>query len=177
MDPVMSAMTPGFFPSESCSPSEWFAIYVMTRHEKRISEHLRIRQIESFPSTLFGAATVEGWIKVTVQLPLFPNYLFVRTLRNQRGRVLEVPGVLSAVGKRESSVISDIYIDSLRQAISSGKVEPHPYLATGALVRVRSGILAGLQGIVLRQKSNCRVVLSLELIMRSVAVEVNLADL
>jgi len=177
MEPVMSAITPVFFPSESSSPSEWFAIYVMTRHEKRITEHLRIRQIEYFLPLYPARRQWKDGSKVTVQLPLFPNYLFVRTLRNQRGRVLEVPGVLSAVGKRESSVISDIYIDSLRQAVGSGKVEPHPYLATGVLVRVRSGILAGLQGIVLRQKSNCRVVLSLELIMRSVAVEVNLADL
>jgi transcription antitermination factor NusG len=52
-----------------------------------------------------------------------------------------------------------------------------PYLATGAVVNIRSGLLAGLQGLVVRQKSSCRVVLSLDLIMRSVAVEVDIADL
>jgi hypothetical protein len=101
---------------------------------------------------------------------------FVRVPRGQRVRALEVPGVLSAVGRRESSVISDIYIDSLRKAVSLGKAEPHPYLATGAVVNIRSGLLAGLQGLVVRQKSSCRVVLSLDLIMRSVAVEVDIAD-
>lgn len=167
----------GFVPVESCALPEWFAVYVMPRHEKRISEHLRVRQIEHF-LPLYGARhTWKDGSKVTVRLPLFPGYLFVRTVRSQRGRALEVPGVLSAVGKRESSVISETYIDSLRKAVDSGKVEPYPYLVTGTLVLLRSGVLAGLQGIVLRQKSSCRVVLSLDLIMRSVAVEVDIADL
>jgi transcription antitermination factor NusG len=177
MEPIMSTVTPGFVPSESCSPPEWFAIYAMSRHEKRIAEHLRVRQIEHFLPLYQAQHKWKDGSKVTVHLPLFPNYLFVRTQRAQRGRALEVPGVLSAVGKRESSIISEAYIDSLRQAVNSGKVEPHPYLATGKLVRVRSGVLAGLQGMVLRQKSSCRLVLSLELIMRSVAVEVDIADL
>ena len=177
MEPIMSTLTPGFVPSESCSLPEWFAIYVMTRHEKRIAEHLRIRQIEYFLPLYQARHEWKDGSRVTVQLPLFPNYLFVRTPRGQRGRALEVPGVLSAVGKRESSVIAGTYIDSLRQAVNTGKAEPHPYLATGSFVRIRSGVLAGLQGIVLRQKSTCRVVLSLELIMRSVAVEVDMADL
>jgi transcription antitermination factor NusG len=177
MEPTMSGVTPDFIPSESCPLPEWFAIYVMPRHEKRIAVHLRVRQIECFLPLYQARHKWKDGSKVTVQLPLFPNYLFVRTLRSQRGRALEVPGVLSAVGKRESSVISETYIDSLRRAVSSGNVEPHPYLATGTMVRVRSGVLAGLQGIVLRQKAGCRVVLSLELIMKSVAIEVDIADL
>lgn len=177
MESIMSAVPPALVPSESCAAPEWFAIYVMSRHEKRIAEHLRVRQIEHF-LPLYGARhTWKDGSKVTVQLPLFPGYLFVRTLRGQRGRALEVPGVLSAVGKRESSVIAESYVDALRKAVTLGKVEPHPYLATGAFVHIRSGALAGLQGIVVRQKSSCRVVLSLELIRRSVAVEVDIADL
>ena len=177
MEPVISTFTPDFGPAEACALPEWFAIYVMPRHEKRIAEHLQVRQVEYFLPLYEARRKWKDGSKVTLQLPLFPNYLFVRTLRSQRGRALEVPGVLSAVGKRESSVISETYIDSLRKAVISGKVEPHPYLATGSVVRVRSGILAGLQGIVLRQKSSCHVVLSLDLIMRSVAVEVDIADL
>lgn len=177
MEAVMSTVTPEPVPVGSCGAPEWFAIYVMPRHEKRIAEHLRVRQIEHF-LPLYG--TRRKWrdgSNVTVQLPLFPSYLFVRAPRGQRARALEVPGVLSAVGRRESSSIPDIYIDSLRKAVSLGKAEPHPYLATGTVVNIRSGFMAGLQGIVVRQKSSCRVVLSLELIMRSVAVEVDIADL
>jgi transcription antitermination factor NusG len=177
MEPIMSTLTPDLVPAERCAVPEWFAIYVMPRHEKRIAEHLQVRQIEYFLPLYEARRKWRDGSKVTVQLPLFPSYLFVRALRGQRGRALEVPGVLSAVGKRESSVISETCIDSLRTAVSLGKVEPHPYLATGAFVRIRSGALAGLQGIVVRQKSSCRVVLSLELIMRSMAVEVDIADL
>lgn len=177
MEPITPIVTPDFIPVESSALPEWFAIYVMPRHEKRIAEHLRARQIEYFLPLYQARRIWKDGSKVTVQLPLFPSYLFVRTTRSQRGRALEVPGVLSVVGKRESSVISETYIDSLCKAVESGKVEPHPYIAAGALVRIQSGALAGLQGIVLRQKSSCRVVLSLELIMRSVAVEVDIADL
>jgi transcriptional antiterminator NusG len=173
----MSTVTPGFVRVENCALPEWFAIYVIPRHEKRIAEHLRVRQIEYFLPLYEVRHKWKDGSKVTVRLPLFPSYLFVCTIRTHRGRVLEIPGVLSAVGKRESSVISETYIDSLRKAVTFGKIELHPYLATGTAVRVRSGVLAGLQGIVLRQKSSYRVVLSLDLIMRSVAVEVNIADL
>jgi len=167
----------GALPVEACALPEWFAIYVMPRHEKRIAEHLRVRQIEYFLPLYEARHKWKDGSKVKVQLPLFPNYLFARTIRGHRGRVLEVSGVLSAVGKRDGSVISDAYIDSLRLAVNSGKVEPHPYLDAGAVVRVRSGVLQGLQGIVVRQKSCCRVILSLQLIMSSVAVEVDIADL
>lgn len=177
MESIMSTVAANVVPSESCTVPEWFAIYVMPRHEKRIAEHLQARQIEHFLPLYQTRHKWKDGSKVTVQLPLFPSYLFVRTARSRRGRALEVPGVLSAVGKRESSVISETYIDSLRTAVNSGTVEPHPYLATGAIVRIRSGVLAGLQGLVVRQKSSCRVVLSLELIMSSVAVEVDVADL
>lgn len=173
----MSSVFSGFVPADACAPLEWFAIYVMPRHEKRIAQHLKGRDIEHFLPLYQVRHKWKDGSNVTVHLPLFPGYLFVRTLRNQRGCALEIPGVLSAVGKRESSIIPETYIDSLRKAVTFGKVEPHPYLATGSLVRVRSGVLAGLQGIVLRQKSSCRVVLSLDLIMRSVAVEVDIADL
>lgn len=177
MEPAMSAVARDLVSAESCAMPEWIAIYVMPRHEKRIAEHLRVREIEHFLPLYQARRRWKDGSNVNVQLPLFPSYLFVRTPRCQRGRVLEIPGVLLAVGKREISVISETYIDSLRLAVNSSKAEPHPYLASGTVVRIRSGVLAGLQGIVLRQKSTCRMVLSLDLIMQSVAVEVDMADL
>lgn len=177
MEPIISTFTPDLVTAESCAVPEWFVIYVMPRHEKRIAQHLQVRQIEHFLPLYEARRKWRDGSNVTVQLPLFPGYLFVRLLRGQRVRALEVPGVISAVGKRESSIISDIYIDSLRKIVSLGKAEPHPYLAAGTLVHIRSGALAGLQGIVVRQKASCRVILSLELIKKSVAVEVDIADL
>ena len=177
MEPVLSMIAPGLIPSAACAVPEWFALYVMTRHEKRVAQHLQVRQIEHFLPLYETRRKWRDGSNVTVQLPLFPSYLFVRAVRGQRVRALEVPGVLSAVGKRESCAISDSYIDSLRKVVTLGKVEPHPYLASGTVVHIRSGVLAGLQGIVVRQKSSCRVVLSLELIEKSVSVEVDIADL
>ena len=177
MEPIISNAAADFAPVESCAVPEWFAIYVMSRHEKRIAGTYPGPADRTLSSPYGARHTWKDGSKVTVQLPLFPNYLFVRALRGQRGRSSGSSGVLSAVGKRESSVISRTYIATLRKAVTLGKVEPHPYLATGAFVHIRSGALAGLQGIVVRQKSSCRVVLSLELIRRSVAVEVDIADL
>jgi transcription antitermination factor NusG len=177
MEPVMSTFTPEVVPPGNCAVPEWFAIYVMPRHEKRVAQHLQARQIEHFLPLYEIRRKWRDGSNVKVQLPLFPSYLFVRLLRGQRVRALGVPGVFSAVGKRESSIISDNYIDSLRKIVSLGKAEPHPYLAVGTLAHIRFGALAGLQGIVVRQKASCRVILSLELIKRSVAVEVDIADL
>ena len=110
----------------------------------------------------------------TVELPLFPGYVFVHIPWTKRVAALEVPGVLSVVGKRDSSRIPDIYIDGLREGLRLGKIEPHPYLAVGTMVRVKSGLMAGMCGIFHRKKSGCRIVLTLDLIMKSVAVEVDI---
>ena len=177
MEATMSTLALSSVPSDTLVLPEWFAVYVMPRHEKRIAEHFRVRQIEHFLPLYQARRNWKDGSKVTLQLPLFPNYIFVQTPRHRRVRALEVPGVLSIVGKRDASVISDEYIDSLRKTVKFGNVEPHPYLSAGALVRVKSGIMAGVQGIVLRKKASFRVVLSLELIMRSVAVEVDIDDL
>jgi transcription antitermination factor NusG len=156
---------------------EWFAIYVMPRHEKRIAEHLCVRQIDYFLPLYEVRHKWKDGSKVTLQLPLFPGYIFVRAVRSRRVAALEVPGVLSVVGKRDASQIPDTYVHWLREGLRLGKVEPHPYLPAGTLVRVKSGIMAGTRGVLLRRKSSCRIVLTLELIMQSVAVEVDIDDI
>ncbi len=155
---------------------EWFAVYVMPRHEKRIAQHLSVRQIEHFLPLYQSRRNWKDGSKADLHLPLFPGYVFVRTLRNRRVAALEVPGVLSVVGRRDASRISDIYIHSLREGLRLGKVEPHPFLVAGAKVRVKAGIMAGMQGVLLRRKGACRIVVTLELIMQSVTVEVNIDD-
>jgi transcription antitermination factor NusG len=80
------------------------------------------------------------------------------------------------VGKRDASRIPETYIQSLREGLRLGKVEPHPYLVAGETVRVRTGVMAGMQGVLLRRKGSFRLVLTLDLIMKSVAVEVDIDD-
>jgi transcription antitermination factor NusG len=115
---------------------------------------------------------------VTIELPLFPNYIFVHISRRERTAAIAVPGALSLVG--QSSVpapLPDLEIESLRESLKLQNCEPHPYLVVGARVRINTGALAGKVGIVLRNKNRCRVVLTLSLIMSSFAVEVDATDL
>ncbi len=156
----------------------WFAVFTSSHHEKRVLEHLRKRQIESFLPLYPTVRRRANRCKVTLELPLFPNYLFVQIGRSERARVLAVPGVLSIVGRgREPAPLPDFEVESLRSGLQLRKVEPHPYLTVGERARIKAGALAGLEGVLLRKKNGLRVVLTLDQIMQSVAVEVDADDL
>jgi len=157
---------------------DWFAVFTTPRHEKRVEEHFRVREIESFLPLCRIRREWKDGSKVTVQIPLFPNYIFVHIERNERVPVLEVPGVLSIVGGgRESMSIPESYIYGLREGLRQGKIEPHSHLTSGIRVRIRSGVMAGMEGILLRKRSDFRVVLTLQMIMKSVKVEVELDEI
>ena len=155
----------------------WFAAYTTPRHEKHVSDLLAQRQIEAF---LPLYRTTRQWKKshpAVLELPLFPAYVFVRIAREARGAVLGTPGVLSIVGSsREPWALPDFEIEALRSGLLERKVEPHPYLAVGEKVRITAGAMAGVEGILIRRKNDLRVVLSLDMIMRSVAVEIDADD-
>jgi len=157
---------------------QWFAVYTVTRHEKRVAHLLNLRTIENFVPLYQKQCQWRDGSKVMLQLPLFSSYLFVRINRSGRVPVLQVPGVRSIIGFGwQPSPIPDNYIDWLRDSLRQRKIEPHPYLAAGAKVRIRSGAMAGSEGILLRMKNDFRVVLTMEMINRSVAVEVTLKDI
>lgn len=156
----------------------WFAVFTTPRHEKQVEEYFRVLEIESFlPLIRVGRRWKDG-SKGIVELPLFPSYTFVRIGCGGRIPVLSVPGVLSIVGGgRKSMSISDPYIHFLQKGLEEGKIEAHPYLTSGTKVRIRSGVMAGMEGILLRKKNDLRVVLTLEMIMKSVRVEVELDNI
>jgi transcription antitermination factor NusG len=109
---------------------------------------------------------------------LFPTYVFVRIARQARGVVLGTPGVLSIVGSsKEAWPLPELEIDALRSGLLERKIEPHPYLVVGERVRIVAGVMAGVEGVLVRKKNDLRVILSLDTIMRSVAVEVNADDI
>lgn len=157
---------------------QWFAAYTAPRHEKHVSELLARRQIETF---LPLYRTARQWKKsrpVVLELPLFPTYVFIRITRRARGSVLGVPGVLSIVGSaREPWPLPDLEIEALRSATELGMVKPHAYLKVGERVRIKAGVMKGVEGVLIRKKNEFRVVLSLDTIMRSVAVEVDAEDI
>ena len=155
----------------------WFAVFTNSHHEKKVSQHLGQRLIEHFLPLYLEVHHWTNRRKVSVQLPLFPNYVFVRINRTQRGRVLQVPGVLSMVGcGYEPAPLPDFEIESLRAGLHLRKFEPHPYLVVGERVRIKAGPLEGMEGVLLRKKTNLRVVLTVASIKQSVAVEVDAGD-
>lgn len=158
---------------------KWFAVYTTSRHEKRVAQHLTQRDIEHYLPLYRSARKWSDGSRVTLDLPLFPGYLFVHIKRTERVRVLEVPGALAVVGGsgREPIPMPDEAIESLRTGLHLRAVEPHPLLTVGQRARIRSGALEGMEGIVVRKKNSLRVVLTLEHIQRSIAVEVPAGDL
>jgi transcription antitermination factor NusG len=157
----------------------WFAVYTTCRHEKRVAAHFESRAIEHYVPLYRARHKWKDGSTAILDLPLFPCYVFVRIARQQRISVLEVPGVLCVVGSSGShpTPLPEFEIETLRTALDPLRVEPHPFLAAGKRVRIRAGALAGIEGIVERQKNGFRVVITLELIKQSVAVEANADDL
>ncbi|PYY21124.1 MAG: hypothetical protein DMG62_20060, partial [Acidobacteria bacterium] len=143
----------------------WFAVYTTSRHEKAIAEHFALRKIESFLPLYRTQRLWKNGCRMDLQLPLFPSYIFVRIRALERVRVLEVPGVLSLVSAAGKPVpLPEPEIEALRSSLPLVKCEPHPYLVIGDRVRIKSGSLEGMEGVLLRKKGFLRVVLSLDLI-------------
>ena len=165
--------------SETLPVGEWFAVFTMPRHEKRLAVHFAQRHIEHFLPLYRTQRRWNDGSRVTLELPLFPNYIFVRVCRTQRSRVLQVPGVLRFVcGPRsEPARLSDAELETLRSGLHERAAEPCALLPAGQRVRIKRGALAGMEGVILRLNNKPRVVLTLNLIMQSVAVQVDSDDL
>jgi transcription antitermination factor NusG len=156
---------------------QWFAAYVNSRHEKSVVRHLDERCVESF-LPLYQATHRWKNGRHQVQLPLFPGYVFVRFASAERTKVLQVPGVNYIVGNHGvPTPLRLAEIEGLRNALKGGVVaQPYPYLKVGTRVEIRKGPLEGLVGILQRRQGQYRVVISVDLIMQSVALEVDVAD-
>lgn len=155
--------------------SQWLALITIPRHEKAVARQLAPMGIACF---LPLYRTLRRWndgSKVSLELPLFPGYIFVRIGKLERVPVLRLPGAVKFVAgvRSEPAALADGEIESLRLGLEQRRPEPHPLLVSGRRVRIRCGALAGMEGVVVRWKGGLRVVLTLNLILRSVAVEVN----
>jgi transcription termination/antitermination protein NusG len=166
---------PSVAPGQS---SKWFAVYTTPRHEKAVARQLEVRQIEAFLPLYRAVHRWKNGCRVNVDQPLFPSYVFVSLERSEYIRALQTPGVLSLVGSgRQPSPLPTSEIESLRSGLPFREFEPHPYLASGERVQIHSGPLAGMVGVLVRKKNNLRVVLTLDLIMQSVAVEIGIDEI
>ena len=112
-----------------------------------------------------------------IEMPLFAGYLFVHLALCDRLKVLRVPGVVRLVGFGGLPVaLPDGQIDALRAGLNGLRPEPHPFLVVGRRVRIKHGPLAGMKGILLRRKGKFRLVISIDLIKRAIAVDADVTD-
>jgi transcription antitermination factor NusG len=173
----MLVTDPQFAPISAGTGESWFAIYTRHQHEKVIAQILSAKGLQVF-LPLYNST--RRWKDRTVELslPLFPCYLFLRGLGERRLQVVTTPGIVSILSVNgEPAVISESEIEAVRKAIEWGnRVEPHPFLRTGDRVRVIAGPLQGVEGILVRKKNLYRLVLSVEMLERSAAVEVDVSS-
>lgn len=157
--------------------SGWSAIYTRSRHEKAVAAMLTAKNFEVF-LPLYQAVRCWSDRKVLISLPLFPCYVFVRSGMHRRLDLITTPGIHSIVlhGERVA-IIPECEIEAIRRAVEGpSRLEPHPYLKCGERVRVIRGALEGLEGILVRKKNVFRLVLSVEMMAQSAAVEIDASD-
>jgi transcription antitermination factor NusG len=158
----------------------WYAVHTMSRHEKRVAAQFQEKRICTF---LPLRQQVHRWSdrRSIVEVPLFSCYAFVRVAQvvEERLKILRTPGVLGFVGsERQGTPIPDEQVESLRKAISKNvPCLPHPFISSGTRVRIRGGALDGVQGILLRQGGDQSLVVSVELLHRSVSIRVQGYDI
>jgi transcription antitermination factor NusG len=159
------------------SLARWYAVSVRPRHEKLVSRHLEDRGLNHF---LPVYRSVRRWKdrRKELDMALFPGYVFVNLNACERLGVLQSPGVLRFVTfQGQPAEVPEAEIRALESSLGAGLCpQPHPYLCQGRRVRVTRGPLTGAEGILMRRKERFRLVLSIDLIMRSVMLEVDEAD-
>jgi transcription antitermination factor NusG len=156
----------------------WYALYTNPRHEKVVARQLKERCVENF---LPLYRTWHRWKdrRKQVELALFPGYVFVRIEEQNKLQVLNTPGAVNLVSfNGKLAALPEPEIEALRNALGNEIcAEPYPFLRVGRKVRVVRGPMAGAEGILARKKDKCRVVISVEVLMRSVALEIDGTDL
>ena len=160
-------------------PAQWFAVRTRSRYEKRVRE-----QLEGRPRVEVFLPLWERWSRwkdrnKKVQFPLFPGYCFARFHYADRMLVLKTFGVVDLVGVNgKPEPVPDAEIEAVRAIVESKlRYDPHPYLTEGMEVEVVHGPLLGVRGRLLRKDRWTRLVLSVNLVRQSVAVEIDAADI
>lgn len=154
----------------------WFALQVRSRHEHSVAVHLNGKGYEWFLPLYKSRRRWSDRLKA-VDAPLFPGYVFCRFNAHARLPILVTPGVIGIVGIGKTPVaIEDSEIASIQTLVRSGlPSQPCPFLRIGEKVRIEVGSLSGLEGILLAFKGHHRLVLSITLLQRSVAVQIESA--
>ena len=156
--------------------SGWHALYTRHQYEKLVAQSLSAKGFEVF---LPQYRTIHRWKdrRKELLLPLFPSYVFIQGGFDRMLSIFTTPGVHSFVswGGRPAEIPQN-EIDAVRRLVQSPlRYEPHPFLKCGDWVRIKSGPLEGIEGVLVRTKSACRLVLSVEILAQSASVEVDVS--
>jgi len=165
-------------PEIRTAEANWYAAYTCARHEKSVARQLDERSISCF-LPLYRSWHRWADRRKQIELALFPGYVFVHIDPRERLRVLQLPGVVRLVSFNGiPAPLPETDIEGLRNGLEQGiYAQPHPYLRAGRRVRVIRGPLAGAHGILVRKKDKLRFVISIDVLMRSVAVELDAEDI
>ena len=155
----------------------WLAAYTRARHECAVARQLEGKNVSFLLPTYARRSRWSDRVK-RVLTPLFPSYVFVHVSHDERIRVLQTAGVISFVSVAgKAATLCDDEVSMLRQCVTlHDQVEPHPFLRVGQRVRVKHGPFAGWEGILACKKNAARLVVSVEHIMQSFAVDLDGAD-
>ena len=155
----------------------WLAAYTRSRHEKHVADQLGLKGVESLLPTYEKFTRWSDRVRRS-QAPLFPSYIFVHVLDTERIRVLQTSGVVNLVTVAgRPAVLNPEEVDRLRTcSANASQVEPHPFLKTGQRIRVKHGPFAGWEGVLVEKKNATRLVISVDQIMKSVAINIHGAD-
>jgi transcription antitermination factor NusG len=159
------------------SGSTWYAVYTRHQHEKTVAQVLTMKGFETLLPLYQEPHRWKDRVKL-LSLPLFPCYVFLAGDLNRRVDIVTTPGIhfLVSVAGRPVSIVGK-EIDAIRQGVETGaRLRPHPFLKSGERVRVKSGSLEGVEGILVRKKSVYRLVLSVEILGKAASVEVDVAE-
>jgi transcription antitermination factor NusG len=157
--------------------SSWSVLYTRHQHEKTVADMLSTKGFEVFLPLYESMRRWKDRSK-TLSLPLFPCYVFVRGGLSRRLQILTTPGVHMILFHGEHvAMVPEAEISAIRKAVEGPfHVEPHPFLKCGERVRVTRGSLEGVEGVLVRKKNLFRLVLSVEMMAQSVAVEIDATD-
>ncbi|HEX4232480.1 MAG TPA: UpxY family transcription antiterminator [Bryobacteraceae bacterium] len=159
---------------DSCGLYSWFAVEARHNRERAVADLLQAKGLESFLPTYEEPRQWSDRVKLT-ELPLFPGYLFCRLNSERRMPILTTPGVRRIVCFGSTPVpVPETEIEAVRRFIKSKlKIQPWPFLEIGQTVKIQKGPLAGVEGILQEFRGNYRVVVSIALLQRSIAAEMD----
>jgi transcription antitermination factor NusG len=160
--------------SNESSAGDWYVAYTKHQHEMAVARALASR---GFDTLLPVYSTTRVWKtgKKVLNLPLFPCYVFIRGKLERRREIITTPGIHTLVSQAgKPCPIPPAEIHAIQQAAKSGcRLAPYPLLQCGELVRIKNGPMVGVEGILERKKNTCKLIISVEMLGKAAAVEID----